>query len=167
MKRLGDRRWLKDLRAKPAPYNAKSQKVEIVGDLLRDLRRAGGAKVPAEQLPLRYVYRGARGRDLLEPNDASPVILLGDSHTLVFHLSDLHGPGAGLAEQLAVAMNGNPVCLVGVKGSGATPARISLYRRGRRTEGFWKTKKLVVWCFSAREFTESMGWAKVPVAGGK
>ena len=53
---------------------------------------------------------------------------------------------------------------VGVRGSGATPARIELYRRGQADPEYLKNKKLVIWCFSAREFTENQGWRKVPVA---
>jgi len=40
-----------------------------------------------------------------------------------------------------------------------TPARINLLRRGDNLAG----KKLVIWCFTVREFTEGQGWKKVPV----
>ena len=94
----------------------------------------------------------------------SPILLLGDSHTLVFHAGeDMHGAGAGLADQLALEL-GFPVDVIGVRGSGATPARINLMRRQDNLAG----KKLVIWCFSAREFTEaSGGWRLVPVIGKK
>jgi alginate O-acetyltransferase complex protein AlgJ len=54
---------------------------------------------------------------------------------------------------------------VGVRGSGATPARINLYRRSQSDPLYWDTKKLVVWCFTAREFTECgpTGWRILPV----
>jgi alginate O-acetyltransferase complex protein AlgJ len=92
------------------------------------------------------------------------VILLGDSHTLVFHSGgDMHASGAGLADQLALEL-GFPVDLIGVRGSGATPARISLYRRVRGDADYLKKKKLLIWCFTAREFTEATsGWRIVPV----
>ena len=55
---------------------------------------------------------------------------------------------------------GVPIDLVGVRGSGATPARMSLLRRRDNMAG----KKLVIWCFTAREFTEAPGgWRKLPV----
>jgi alginate O-acetyltransferase complex protein AlgJ len=54
------------------------------------------------------------------------------------------------------------VDLVAVRGSGATPARVNLLRRAR-TEGYLAKKKVVIWCFGAREFTEASGWQKVPV----
>jgi len=49
-----------------------------------------------------------------------------------------------------------------VRGSGATPARINLLRQARANPDYLK-KKLVIWCFTAREFTESNGWQKVPI----
>ena len=59
-----------------------------------------------------------------------------------------------MADQLAAEL-GMPIDVIGVRGSGATPARINLYREGRSNPGYIETKKLVIWCFAAREFTES------------
>ena len=71
----------------------------------------------------------------------------------------MHARGAGLADHLAREL-GFPVDLLGVRGSGSTTARITLLRRRDNVAG----KKLVVWCFSAREFTESFsGWRRVQV----
>jgi alginate O-acetyltransferase complex protein AlgJ len=36
-------------------------------------------------------------------------------------------------------------------------------RRAAGDEAYMAGKKVVVWCFTAREFTESQGWRKVPV----
>jgi alginate O-acetyltransferase complex protein AlgJ len=119
-------------------------------------------KPPPEKIRLPFVTDESGGT----PADwrESPVLLLGDSHTLVFHAGeDMHGTGAGLADQLALEL-GFPVDVVGVRGSGATPARINLFRRKDNMAG----KKLVIWCFSAREFTEAAGgWRLVPVIGSK
>ena len=101
----------------------------------------------------------ASGIAALEPSRDSPVLLIGDSHTLVFHDPTLFGPGGGLPDQLAVRF-GFPVDLIGVRGSGANSPRIDLLRRGDNLKG----KKLVIWCFSFREFTESTsGWRKIRV----
>ena len=131
---------------------------EINGDLAELVE----PKVGAEKLRLRLVS----GPDGSPPADwrESPILLLGDSHTLVFHAGeDMHGTGAGLADQLALEL-GFPLDVVGVRGSGATPARINLLRRKDNLAG----KKLVIWCFSAREFTEaSGGWRLVPVISNK
>jgi alginate O-acetyltransferase complex protein AlgJ len=89
---------------------------------------------------------------------ASPIVLLGDSHTLVFHSGqELHGTGAGLADQLAAEL-GLAVDVVGVRGSGATPARVNLLRRAKADPAYLAGKKVVIWCFAAREFTEGSGW---------
>jgi len=137
-------------------------KVTISGDLWKSL---GNENLPKEQLLVRRVgTASATGIEPVEPDKSSPVLLLGDSHDLVFHVGgDMHVRGAGLADQLAFEL-GFPVDLVAVRGSGATPARINLFRRARKTPGYWAGKKAVIWCFSAREFTESDGWRKVPIA---
>jgi alginate O-acetyltransferase complex protein AlgJ len=79
----------------------------------------------------------------------------------VFHAgADLHGIGAGLADQLAVEL-GIPVDVIGVCGSGATPARVNLMRRAKANSAYLAGKKVVIWCFAAREFSESTGWSVV------
>ena len=95
----------------------------------------------------------------------SPVLLIGDSHTLVFSTGgDMLAEHGGLAEQLAVLLK-MPVDRIGVKGSAATAVRINLYRKAVRAPQWLKNKKFVIYCFSCREFTESTsGWVKVPVA---
>ncbi len=158
--RLKDRAWLKA--AKKQTLVSEVRETEIGGDLWN---AATGAKPPKEKLPLRFVGKKDGGAlQPVAPDARSPVILLGDSHTLVFHAGeDMHARGAGLADQLAIEL-GFTVDLIGVRGSGATPARINLYRRVRRDANYLKNKKLLIWCFSAREFTEAAsGWRKVPV----
>jgi alginate O-acetyltransferase complex protein AlgJ len=126
----------------------------VAGDLWNLL---GSGSAPKETLSLTYVKERSGG--YVTPWRASPVLLLGDSHNLVFHDGgDMLARGAGLPDHLADQL-GFPVDLVAVRGSGATPARIDLLRRRDDLAG----KKLVVWCFSVREFTEGQGWRKVPV----
>jgi hypothetical protein len=133
--------------------------VEIKGDLwggLNDL------ETPPETLKLRFVGAGD-DVDPVPPDRASPVLLIGDSHTLVFHAGDdMHVRGAGLADQLALEL-GFAVDLIGVRGSGATPSRVNLYRRGNGASEYIMSKKALIWCFTAREFTEGSGWSIVPV----
>jgi len=140
---------------------AETRKVEIDGDLRKAMT---GDRPSAEALPLRFVgLRGSPQRPLNTPEDA-PVLVLGDSHGLVFHIGgDMHARGAGFADQLAYELQ-MPVDVLAVRGSGATPARISLYRRSRSDAKYLDRKKAIVWCFSAREFTESTGWRPLPVA---
>ena len=135
-------------------YERTRRTIEIEGDLWRRLERPDLAR---ESIELNVVLEdGASPR----PWRDSPVLLLGDSHTLVFHAGgDLLAKGAGLPEQLAFHL-GFPVDLVGVRGSGSTAARIALFRRRDELAG----KRVVLWVFSSREFTQSTdGWREVPV----
>jgi len=142
-KLLGSPAWLS---GKPDAFLAKSQVRRIVGDLTDG---KGG-----EDLPARVVQGPAAALE----DRASPIVLLGDSHTLVFHAgAELHGTGAGLADQLAAEL-GAAVDVIGVRGSGATPARVNLLQRMKADPDYLSRKKVVIWCFAAREFTESAGW---------
>ncbi|MBS0260772.1 MAG: hypothetical protein JSS02_02350 [Planctomycetes bacterium] len=135
----------------------RAREVEITGDLARMLNEQ---KPVRETIRIQAVGTPANGELVPVPLDRdSPVLLIGDSHTLIFHDPELFARGAGLPDHLAREL-GVAVDLVGVRGSGGTSPRIELLRRKDRLAG----KKLVIWCFSVREFTESTtGWRKVPV----
>ena len=134
----------------------------ITGDLHA---AAGRPEAPREEVRLRGIA-AAGGGGPVAPDPESPIVLLGDSHNLVFHAGgDLHATGAGLPDQLAFEL-GVPVDLAAVRGSGATAARVNLLRRAQRDDAYWDRKRMVVWCFAAREFTEGDGWALVPIAPG-
>ena len=97
----------------------------------------------------------------INPDANSPLLIIGDSHTLVFH--DFLGEKSGLLDQVTYEVGFAPD-LIGTRGSGSTSVRISLYRRARKDPGYLAKKKVIVWCFAAREFTESdQGWDKVPI----
>ncbi len=153
------RPWLK---ANPkSTYRSAWKSLPIAGDLWKALGEKG---IQQEMLPVRQVGTGSVG-DLkpITPDQKSPIILVGDSHNLVFHAGDdMHTRDAGLPDQLALEL-GFPVDLAGVRGSGATPARVNLLRRAQKDSNYWKKKKLVIWCFASREFTQSDGWKKVPL----
>lgn len=127
----------------------------ITGDLWKRLKNP---HVEKETLPLVQVRSDDQGKGTIWRE--SPVLLLGDSHTLVFHAGgDMLAVDAGLADLLALDL-GFGVDLVGVRGSGATPSRVALRRRGDNL----KHKRIVVWVFTCRELTESTtGWATVPI----
>jgi alginate O-acetyltransferase complex protein AlgJ len=153
------RAWLKAVPR--ATYQAGWKTLPIEGDLWKAL----GDKQPSrEVLRVRQVGTGStEAMKSIIPDRKSPVLLVGDSHNLVFHAGeDMHARDAGLPDQLALEL-GFPVDLAGVRGSGATPARVNLLRRAQRDPDYWKTKKIVIWCFAAREFTQSDGWRKVPL----
>lgn len=152
---LADKSWLKD--AAKTKTSAVERAVEISGDLQGMSGVAG-----KETVNLRFVgTEASAGATPVAPDRASPIVLLGDSHTLVFHAgADMLASGAGLPDQLLHDL-GIPVDLIGVRGSGATPARINLMRRVRGDAGYLAGKKVVVWCFTVREFTEASGWSTV------
>jgi alginate O-acetyltransferase complex protein AlgJ len=154
--RIGSPPWLAGVSRRALA--AAPRELAIEGDLARLLPAA--ARPPRERLAAEEVAeRGAGAAAPLPPWRESPVLLLGDSHVLVFHAGgDLHARGAGLPEQLALAL-GFPLDVVGVRGSGGTPARVNLMRRGDALAG----KKVVVWVLAARELLAGTGWKKVPV----
>lgn len=156
---IKDREWLKAA-VKPVPAT-EWRTIEIRGDLWRALGQEGLAR---EQAPLRFV--GAKTGDTMTPvaeDRSSPLVLIGDSNCLIYHVGDeMHAVGAGLSDQLTAEL-GVAIDVVGVRGSGATTARANLFRRGVMNADYLKRKRMVIWCFAAREFTESDGWRKWPL----
>ncbi|MCY3553570.1 MAG: hypothetical protein OXH39_24210 [Candidatus Poribacteria bacterium] len=148
-KTIGTPSWAAEIPKRNTKIEART--VEITGDLWEAL---GDQNLQKEQLKLTYV-----GENIGTSWRASPVVLLGDSHNLVFHTGGgMHAQGAGLPDHLARQL-GFRVDVVAVRGSGATPSRLNLFRRRDNMKG----KRVVVWCLSVREFTEGQGWRKVPV----
>ncbi|WP_457577135.1 alginate O-acetyltransferase AlgX-related protein [Desulfomarina sp.] len=148
--------WYDDVQKRV--YTQKKQEISIHGDLAR----MAEMKNLREKLEITLVTLKETGKPV-KSNPKSPVILLGDSHTLVFHSGgDLHAMGAGLFDLLSARL-GFDVDLLGVRGSGVTPARIKLYQRGKKDSEYFDGKKVVIWCFTARDFTGSGGWRKIPV----
>ncbi len=140
-------------------FVAEWREAELKGDLA-GLAGTRAKQTEPEKIPIRSVTEKNGGA--LNPDANSPLLVLGDSHTLVFH--DFHAERAGLTDQLAAELGFVPD-LIGTRGSGATAVRISLYRRSLKDPAYLSKKKVIVWCFAAREFTESdQGWEKVPVA---
>lgn len=157
-----DRGWYSELAT--TAFTPRWYSTSMTGDLYAALDRTD---VPREEVRLRGVAAaGARPAAAVPPDPESPIVLLGDSHNLVFQAgADMHATRAGLADQLAFEL-GLAVDLIAVPGSGATAARVELRGRAEHDAAFWARKRLVVWCFAAREFTEGDGWALVPVVPG-
>ncbi len=141
-------------------YATEWKEVAIKGDLAALVARDSPKEAP-ENIALRVVQdRTTNGA--VQPDANSPLLLMGDSHTLVFH--DFLAEHAGLLDQLANDLGFAPD-LIGTRGSGATAVRVSLYRRARNDPGYLAKKKVIVWCFAAREFTETdQGWVQQPIA---
>ena len=153
---VAPRTWVTELER--VTFTTRWSDLTIRGDLV------GETEPPSAQETLRIRSVGPAGHDAGPVDDTSPLVLLGDSHNLVFHVGgDMHATGAGLPDHLAAEL-GLPVDLVAVRGAGSTAARVSLLRRAQRDPGYWSSKRLVVWVFAARELTETDGWALVPIA---
>ena len=143
-----------DLRG-TAEFPAAASELDVSGDLAKSLDPNN-----PEREKLAFTAVGGQPID-----ESSPVLLIGDSHTLVLSTGgDMLAEHGGLAERLAALLK-TPVDRIGVKGSAATAVRINLYRKAVKNPAWLKNKKFVIYCFSCREFTESAsGWVKVPVA---
>ncbi len=153
---IADQPWLAAVTKNS--YAVKEQQLTLNGDLWASL---GDAALPRECVTIEVVTD--ENNAPVQPWRESPVLLLGDSHNLIYSVGeDMQATGAGLPDHLAKVL-GFPVDLVGIRGSGATPARVSLLRRRDKLAG----KKLIIWCFTVREFTEDVGgWAKIPIVTG-
>ncbi len=140
-------------------FDIEKNTIRISGDLYKAAQNNIGNTLPKEETLFLYTVKGNETK-----SSDSPILILGDSHTLVFDIgADLFATQAGLPSLLAAALN-TPIDVIGVRGSGATPARINVYRRSKSDPNFLKKKKLFIWCFSAREFTEANGWnASIPL----
>lgn len=145
-----------DLGLDSSSWKTESRERQITGDLTRMMRGS-----ESEPLILSFVedLNGQPARS----DSSSPILLLGDSHVLVFSEGgDMHANGAGLPDHLAAAL-GRSVDVLGVRGSGATTSRITFMRRIKAAPDSIVSKKLVIWCFAAREFTEADAWRFVPL----
>lgn len=137
------------------PVLDKESQITIQGDLA-----PAGTK---EELAFQNVLKAAGASEPPATDPDSPVLLLGDSHCLIFHSGgDMLAKGGGLADHLGVSLGGVPEVMA-VRGSGATAVRVNLYRKARKDPTFLTKKKVVIWCFAAREFTQSDGWKIVPM----
>lgn len=151
----GKQPWSKDV---PGRQEVKRtpEMVECNGDIVKLMKLTG---IPAEELNIEIV--AWKSGQEIESDSKSPLLLTGDSHGLVYHMSIEDGipaQGAGLFEHLAGALGFAPELLT-TMGSGANIPRTDLARRRDNLAG----RKCLVWCFTVREFTASAGWSKIPV----
>lgn len=141
-------------------FEATWKEIAITGDL-NGLIGSSGQKTGPENVAVRVISEKGTSTGV-QPDPGSPVLLMGDSHTLVFH--EFLAERAGLVDQLALELGFAPD-LIGTRGSGATAVRLSLYRKSNVDPNYLAKKKVVIWCFAAREFTEAdQGWVPQPVA---
>lgn len=140
--------------AKPGPYvTGAPEKLAITGDLAAS---PGLENTPEEELTLTKIGTGSANAPSPVPAaSASPVILMGDSHTMVFTDGaslGMHCQGAGLRDHLQ-ALLGFPLVQLSNQNSGGTGARRLFNQRLQANPAWLKDVKVVVWVFSIREFS--------------
>ena len=135
-------------------FGIKKHSLRTAGDLARSLSPSDPIR---EDLQLETVSGKVFSED-------SPVLVIGDSHTLIFSAGgDMLAEGSGFCELLAAKLK-MPVDRIGVRGSAASSVRIDLYRHAVKNPEWLQRKKWVIYLFSCREFTEAIsGWSHVPV----
>lgn len=140
----------------------KPEVLEFHGDLLSDAEKAS---MPKEKLPMvrTGMAANANGTEIstVESADHSPLVVMGDSHCQVFRRGGtMHATCAGFIDHLITDLS-LPVEEVSTQASGGEGPRIEIARRTVKQPDFWKKKKIVVWLFSAREFTQGR-WKVIP-----
>ena len=140
--------------SKPGIYETgQPEKFAITGDLTT---YPGLKTAPKAEITLTKI--GTRKGSGLTPVPAastSPVILLGDSHTMVFTDGEslgMHTTGAGLRDHLQAQL-GFPLIQLSSQNSGGTGARRILQQRLLVNPAYLKDVKIIIWVFSLREFT--------------
>jgi alginate O-acetyltransferase complex protein AlgJ len=126
------------------------EELQFHGDLLSDEEKN---TQPPEKLPLRRVSPATAG--------ASPLLVIGDSHCQVFRTGGaMLATDAGFIDHLAAALS-LPVEEISSQASGADQPRADIARRTVKEPEFWSSRKVVVWLFTAREFTQGK-WRAIP-----
>lgn len=131
------------------PADITSQ-LKIKGDLTA---AASLQTTPAESLTVTWPLGTAGKGSKADP--AAPIVLLGDSHTMVFTDGEslgMHCEGGGLREHLEARL-GASLAQISNQNSGGDGARRLLRQRELSNPDYWKDRKLVIWVFSEREFT--------------
>lgn len=128
-----------------------SDTLEFHGDLLSDAEKSS---LPPEQLPLRKVSPSTAG--------PSPVLVIGDSHCQIFRTGGtMLATDAGFIDHLASGLS-TTIEEISSQASGADQPRADIARRTAKEPDFWTSRKVVVWLFTAREFTQGK-WRPIPV----
>jgi alginate O-acetyltransferase complex protein AlgJ len=147
---------LADLIALPA------ETIEFHGDLLDEAQKAS---VPKEKLPLaragEAVPPDGKAVRTIESDPNSAMLVIGDSHLQVFRRGgSMIATQGGFIDHLAVSL---PAAVeeITMQAGGADGPRVEIARATSKNPGYWTKKKIVVWLFTAREFTQGR-WRVIP-----
>ena len=97
----------------------------------------------------------------LESDPQSPVLVLGDSHLQVFRKGgNMLATQAGFVDHLQTLL---PLAVeeITMQAGGADGPRVEVARATAKNPAFWAKKKIVIWVFTAREFTQGK-WRVIP-----
>ena len=130
------------------------------GLLYRNYEKATGTVLEPDPVRMRRILleteEGFKEFGLHHP--ASPVIVIGDSNSKTWSRFS-----SGLPHSLAFEL-GFPVDLLSAAGGGANTSRLNLARKIRAEPEYLEGKRVVIWCFSARAFTNTReGWIPIPL----
>jgi alginate O-acetyltransferase complex protein AlgJ len=140
---------LKDLA--PTTFNLNpDETIQIHGDLIADEEKAS---LPPEALSLQSVSPQTSGD--------SPILVIGDSHCQIFRTGgNMLASNAGFIDHLAQQLS-LPIEEVSSQASGADQPRADIARRTAQQPDFWENRKIVLWLFTEREFTQGR-WRSIP-----
>ncbi len=136
--------------------------IEFHGDLIEDAQKAS---VPKDKLPLQRVGEAvppdAKTVRTLESDPKSAMLVIGDSHLQVFRKGgEMITTQAGFVDHLQVDLPA-AVEVITMQAGGADGPRVEVARATAKNPDFWTKKKIVVWVFTAREFTQGK-WRVLP-----
>ena len=136
--------------------------IEFHGDLIEAAQKSS---VPKEKLTLQRAGEAVPpdGKTVrtLESDPKSSMLVIGDSHLLVFRKGgDMVTTQAGFIDHLQIDL---PAAVeeISIRGSGSDGPRVEVARATAKNPDFWAKKKIVVWVFTAREFTQGK-WRLIP-----
>lgn len=136
--------------------------LEFHGDLLSDAQRATVAK---EKLPMQRaglaVPPDGKNVSTVESDPLSPVLVLGDSHLQVFRKGgNMLAMQSGFIDHLQTLLP-TAVEEITMQAGGADGPRVEIARASVKNPEFWSKKKIAIWVFTAREFTQGK-WRVIP-----
>ena len=132
--------------------------LEVKGDLVDRVPEFGPSNM---SITVQRASANGQSFSKIETNSESPLLMLTDSHGLVFHSGgDMLMEGAGISDKVAHEL-GMSVDLMAMRGSGSSVRR-ELARRFLLSNDEEK-KRVLVYVFAARAFTESRNWSPVPL----
>jgi len=139
-----------------------AQQLEFLGDLISEADKAAMAK---EVLPMQRAGKEDSSNPAevttVESDPESPVLAIGDSHLQVFRKGgNMLATQGGFIDHLQVKL-GQAVEEISMQAGGADGPRRNVARATAANPEFWAKKKVVIWVFTAREFTQGR-WMVLP-----